>query len=163
MPCAGGKTKTPLRPFGPTKISPLRGSWEIFTTEERKSDVRNLSYIRYCFHNYTCKPGHFEWFSTIEDATAAQRGEQILRLKILSRSCGILHSRKGLDIRSFVAHSTWPRSSTSNITIVYIRKSGHFEWFSTLEDATAAQRGEQILRLKIELSEARALSLTEGK
>jgi len=43
MPCAGAKTKTPLRPFGPTKISPLRGSWEFFTTEERKSDVRNLS------------------------------------------------------------------------------------------------------------------------
>gem|GEM_PF-2140468 len=42
MPCAGGKTKTPIRPFGPTKISPLRGSWEFFTTEERISDLRNL-------------------------------------------------------------------------------------------------------------------------
>jgi hypothetical protein len=57
---------------------------------------------------YTWKPGHFEWFSTIEDASGAQRGEQILRLKIISRSGIIQLTIEGLDTHSFVAHSTWP-------------------------------------------------------
>jgi hypothetical protein len=53
---------------------------------------------------------HFEWFSALEDAEIAQRCEQILRLKIVSRS-----ARNGVCVTGS-RYNFWIRYAPSKIT-----------------------------------------------